>query len=319
MRCIRGTNKLNKWHISHVDSVKQTDGYNCGPIACMYAWSILDGKMKYSLPDVDVNEYRRIVVNRYKQLLNKYKAQLGLEIRKKKFVQELENKCVICLDVVDIDISKADPMPCGHHNNIHHNCLLMWSLYNQNCPLCQDTLPKNCVYDIDKNFDTDAYLKKEECDEDVGKEISNKMRLRVVNDKKRKMYQTRQGNYMKKQYRHNVKLNLGTVVNLKVDKRDRKSTQIRALVGVVVKTTESDTSFLCGLATRHGIISSRNKIIMYDPASLVELPKPTIASELASIQKRVLNGETIIETLPKITVAKAYRLEYGTKVKNNSN
>ena len=62
---------------------------------------------------------------------------------------------------------------------------------------------------------------------------------------------------MKKRYKHSVKLDLGTSVNLKVDIRDRKSSQIRALVGMVVKLGSQILLFICGITTRNGVISSK--------------------------------------------------------------
>ena len=185
-------------------------------------------------------------------------------------------------------ISKADPMKCDHYDILHQNCILMWSLYNSYCPICHELLPETCIYNIDMNFDTEMYIKKEKIDDDVGTEMAKKLELCLTNDNMRKLYQNVQGERMKKRYKHSVKLDLGTSVNLKVDIRDRKSSQIRALVGIVVKIRESDTSFPCGIATRHGVLSSRKKIIMYDPASFVELKKLTLSSKLANFSKKYI-------------------------------
>ena len=278
----------------------------------MYAWSIIDKKMKYNLADIGVEKYREIVICRYKQLLNKYKGKLGFDVRKQTNDKITDKKCVICHDVVDMKISKADPMKCGHHDILHQNCILMWSLYNSYCPICHELLPETCIYNIDMNFDTEMYIKKEKIDDDVGTEMTKKLDLRLTNDNKRKLYQNVQGERMKKRYKHSVKLDLGTSVNLKVDIRDRKSSQIRALVGIVVKIRESDTSFLCGIATRHGVLSSRKKIIMYDPASFVELKKPTLSSELANLQRNIINGEITFDKIPHITVSQAHKMEYSS-------
>ena len=232
-------------------------------------------------------------------------------VNKKHNNKTSHEKCIICQDDVDMDISNAQPMPCDHHDNTYHNCVLMWSLYNSHCPICQELLPESCVYNIDRNFDTDTNIKMEKNYNSIDTEISKKMKLRLTNDNKIKLYQDRQGEGMKKRYKHNVKLDLGTVVNLKVDKRDRNSTKIR----IVVKTIESETSFLCGIATRHGVISSRENMIMYDPASLVKLSKPTITRELANLQRKIINSKICIDTLPTITVAKAHKLKYSKETK----
>ena len=176
----------------------------------MYAWSIIDKKIKYNLADIGMEKYREIVICRYKQLLNKCKGKLGVDVRKQTD------------DVVDIKISKGDPMKCGHHDILHQKFILMWSLYNSYCPICHELLPETCIYNINMNFDTEMYIKKEKINDDVGTEMAKKLELRLTNDNMRKLYQNVQGERMKKRYKHSVKLDLGTSVNLKVDIRDRK-------------------------------------------------------------------------------------------------
>ena len=97
---------------------------------------------------------------------------------------------MICQYVVDMKISKADPMKCGHHDILHHNCILMWSLYNSYCPICCELLTETCIYNVDMNFETDIYIKKKKFDDDVGKEMAKKFELFVTNDNKRKLYQS---------------------------------------------------------------------------------------------------------------------------------
>lgn len=50
---------------------------------------------------------------------------------------------------------------------------------------------------------------------------------------------------------------------------------------------------------------------MYDPASFVELKKPTLSSELANLQRNILNGEITFDKIPHITVSQAYKMEYS--------
>ena len=69
---------------------------------------------------------------------------------------------------------------------------------------------------------------------------------------------------MKERYKNSKEVNVGMVVNLKVDRRDRTSTKIRGLVGVIICASESKTLYNYGICTRYRILSSRRKMIMYD-------------------------------------------------------
>ena len=109
----------------------------------------------------------------------------------------------------------------------------------------------------------------------------------------------------------------GDVVCLKVDLRDRVSTDTRGVIGIIVKLAATN-SCNAAIVTKHGlIISSGNKPTMFDPANYTILRTPTITSEMQKIKDGVENGEITVDSLTNdknfISIRKAHELD------NNSN
>ena len=74
-------NDLNGWFIS------QTDGYNCGPIACMIMWYMFThGEVDLTIP---VEQYRCKVVEKLKKMLNEVKEKKEPMVMGKQLVYEV--------------------------------------------------------------------------------------------------------------------------------------------------------------------------------------------------------------------------------------
>ena len=129
---------------------------------------------------------------------------------------------------------------------------------------------------------------------------------------KRGKYQASQANKIKERYKNRIEVNIGMVVNLKVDRKDRASTKIRGLVGFIICASESATSYNYGICTRYGILSSRRKMIMYDTLSFTLLKKATLSERLKEIKEQTKGNKLNIDTLPLILVRLAHKKEYGS-------
>ena len=69
-----GTLNTSRWKIFHMDAILQQDGHNCGPITCMVGWAAIDSYIKVDMVNMHIENYREIVINWCKQLLNNIKA-----------------------------------------------------------------------------------------------------------------------------------------------------------------------------------------------------------------------------------------------------
>ncbi len=66
----------DKWAVRiSPKSLKQRDGYNCGPIVCLHAWEVLSCGT-FSAENLEYKRYRETVVNKYSSLLCKFSSSL---------------------------------------------------------------------------------------------------------------------------------------------------------------------------------------------------------------------------------------------------
>ena len=111
-----------------------------------------------------------------------------------------------------------------------------------------------------------------------------------------------QAKKMKERYKNSKEVNVGMVVSLKVDRRDRPSTTIRGLVGVIICASESKTKYNYIICTRYGILSSRRKISMYDTSSFTLLKKAALSVNLKQIKDQTEANNLDIDAIPLISV-----------------
>lgn len=142
-----------------MDTILQQGGHNCGPIAYMVGWASINSDIKIDMENMHVEKYIEILINRYKQLLNKYQSLLAFDIEEKtnmadsQEIVNLVNECIICMNDIESEISMANKMACDHHKHFHQNCILSWSHCSQHCAIFKEMLPKECLGIIDDNIE----------------------------------------------------------------------------------------------------------------------------------------------------------------------
>lgn len=114
-------------------------------------------------------------------------------------------------------------------------------------------------------------------------------------------YQAYQPNQMKDRYKNIKELHIGMVVK-KVESRYRTRTNIRRIFGVIICASESDTLYNYGICTRHGILSSRRKIIMYTILSFALPKKVTLSDSVKEIKEHTERNKLEIDILSLISV-----------------
>ena len=74
-----------KWTVTNDSSIRQVDGFNCGPIACLKVMEVFGILKPGSISDiVESDSYRTVVMNYYQECINKYRNDIFLELRKLK-------------------------------------------------------------------------------------------------------------------------------------------------------------------------------------------------------------------------------------------
>jgi hypothetical protein len=164
----------HKWTVSiSPNSLKQKDGYNCGPIVCLHAWEILSSGL-FSAKSLEYKEYRETVVNKYSFLLDKFSGSLLIRNTpdfidlagdgdnfdsdrttshpKLHNVDESEesdgddsrmsrntSSCQICFCFLEKEFITLD---CCNQE-VHKHCIVHWASTGSSCPWCRSTLPED--------------------------------------------------------------------------------------------------------------------------------------------------------------------------------
>ncbi len=72
-----------EWTVTNGSSIRQVDGFNCGPIACLKVMEVFSILKPGSISDIEESDsYRTVVMNYYQECINKYRNAIFLELRK---------------------------------------------------------------------------------------------------------------------------------------------------------------------------------------------------------------------------------------------
>jgi hypothetical protein len=165
----------DKWAVRiSPKSLKQRDGYNCGPIVCLHAWEVLSCGT-FSAENLEYKRYRETVVNKYSSLLCKFSSSLLIrntpdfidlacddnvkapsmlklnctddvnEVEENKesenYSLSLDGSCQICFCDVEQEFLTLD---CCHQE-VHKHCIVHWASTGIACPWCRSSLPEEIM------------------------------------------------------------------------------------------------------------------------------------------------------------------------------
>jgi hypothetical protein len=72
-----------EWTVTNDPSIRQVDGFNCGPIACVKVMEVFGILEPGSLSVIEeYGSYRTVVMNYYQECISKYNNEIFLEVRK---------------------------------------------------------------------------------------------------------------------------------------------------------------------------------------------------------------------------------------------
>jgi hypothetical protein len=82
-----------EWTVINDSSIRQVDGFNCGPIACLKVMEVFGILKPGSISDIEESgSYRTVVMNYYQECINKYRNDIFLELRKLKLDRAREHQ-----------------------------------------------------------------------------------------------------------------------------------------------------------------------------------------------------------------------------------
>ena len=282
--------------------LKQVDGFNCGPIACMVLWhTFIPSEVDTTL---DVSQFRSKIVPKMKALLEEAKKSGALLVRLR---EEVLTEQPINNNVTNSSYNDGETFDLDGVDDNEDNKLLLSHLIVK---------ARDEVLTIDSS--TSDVANDNVVDDNGAMYISpnhrEKIEQRIESDMKRRKRQDRQANSMMKRFKIGAEPTVGDTVNLKVDIRDRNSTIPRGILGIVAGLTSTGSSN-CAIYCVHGLLGSRGKCVYYPPDQYTIVPKPTLDKELRKVRDLVLDESFKISSGGHniISVQKAHKLIYSTK------
>lgn len=308
-----------KWRLDRGHFIQQTDGFNCGPIACL---KIMELYHQISIDDVQLaystNSSRRMVIDKWIDMVTTCNDVLRVSVAEKLGGGSM-TICFCCVDSPSMDIIRT---PCCK-NNVHRHCILRNMTINSQCVYCRKVLKYQVITDCPAEPRTTttspAARKRTMVDDTIHKEEATPLReadrVRQHSQEKRRLRQITQGNKMiRTQAQSIAKLGAspGAVVTVKVD--HRAVSHAYGVVGVIMELT-------CGgaakVATEAGILCHGiRKTIWWIPSDQYSLQykaneQANIPDELQKIRDAIINGTDHDTLLTHTTIQVAHQKAVG--------
>jgi hypothetical protein len=188
--------------------------------------------------------------------------------------------CPICLDTVMLD-SERNVLTCAHSCHLH--CILQWHYNSVNgtfCPLCRMEIPNMVVEQATSEEDAANQMRKEcndkesmsaedmhspslltsnaflsPADSTLEASSVNLCRLkRQESEEKRRRKRQKQAKKMTDMYQQSVNVKVGSIVSLKVDRRDQSHANPLGLLGVMFNVGHTH-EHMVQVVTEHGVLS----------------------------------------------------------------
>ena len=124
---------------------KQTDTYNCGPIACLKIMDLY-GRLKTHPSEVTVKSLRPFIIGEFENMVGEMRNEL--HVSKPVALISIEDdeetsvlassapQCLVCYKHISTALPSAT-MPCCNSAAIHVFCLETWAAFNSTCIFCR--------------------------------------------------------------------------------------------------------------------------------------------------------------------------------------
>ena len=287
--------------------VKQTDYCNCGPIACLKFMEIFGFISSDQIPNIARNQsgspYRCLVYNQHLMCLDILKEEL-IASKRVTFKEINRERDVLCV--------------CDQVSN--HNCV---TRHKMNC--CGATFEKTCLTDFINTLSWCPYcgVKAESIQEQLSS-LPMPSRARRSNDlaraksaEKKREFQIKQGEKMKKRYNDSMKdaaraVTVGSVVTIWVD--PRVASHARGVMAIVFAAKETGGILAC--ADGGIIVNGVTKKEWWIAADGYELKAThdemvVLSPTLAEVRKEILVGSFSAKKQRKCSLSQAHQTVVG--------
>lgn len=309
-----------EWKVKRDCFLVQKDSYNCGPIACLKLMKVFQNDSAVA-DTVDVSDCRRIVMNKFIELTEKFHDQLQVDAPSQtaensgsndnkpnanKNTNESHFPCILC--PIQENDNMMHTLECCQ-KNIHKECLSTWMQCNGSCLFCQKPSNDNQQKFIMGNKDDDKETDK------ATVVVSSRHVARLTASAKRRKQQIQQAEKMKKRRLDSLSdVTVGKVVSIKQDWRD--VSHARGVLGVVFDVAASGAGGV-QVATAHGIIKSG---IKSGKASAYYIPSEryvmqdddcVILEKLEAVSSAITSATYEPDKVKRITLQAAHKLSTG--------
>ena len=286
-------NGIPPWNLLPDDFLHQSDGHNCGPIACLKFMDLF-----HIMPKADIEKskqtYRQLVTQQYSVLFEKMKFDLVIAQRTS-FENIVRGIHIVCMCTGNENINSKEwriMKCCGHL--FHFQCILDITNTSGLCMACGHKVPPTKV-DLPRYNDS----------------------VREDSVKKRKRGQIHQGEKMKKAYADSLKqsamkVTVASVVTVFVDRR--VASHARGVLAIVVEKKDTGAVIACSEA---GIITNgQGKKIWWIPSDGYKLISSAaeitaLSPYLLQVQQEINEGTFDQKTQAKVTLAVAHQHSIG--------
>jgi hypothetical protein len=267
------------WKMKCGTTIRQPDGVNCGPIACMKILELFNS-VEIDQDTIGVEHYRSIVIDKFKILLQHHNTDFLVHVRKNQYVRK----------------QKAE--------------------HNDDDSGGKSEMQKQ---EADHNVDESggkSEVRKRKADHNVdesGCYLREADRVREESAESRRKSQASQAKKMEDTFKKSVVASgvaVGAVVTMKVDPRD--CSHPRGIIGIVY---EANPSGAVKVVTENGVISNNDTALLlpHDQYKVIYKAQESsnIEPGLATIQEQVLLGNFLPDQYKKLCLSRAHQLSVG--------
>lgn len=331
------------WTLFLVHFLKQTDGNNCGPIACL---KLMEMYHVITLDDIKTSQksYRSLILDQHERMLDELHSQLFVSTRMHK--HQVKESDIICMCVVPRHTSLQTTIQHCCNMTFHSQCLAHYLTTSQVCPYCKAaTSTKNNPHNTPTTTinttttvvdgmttttnnphntpTTTINTTTSDAGEGNTTTVVDGMTatelVRTDSVQKRRMFQDRQGQKMMERHAKSLQLlgmevQPGSVVTLYID--PRVASHARGVTAVVVDC-RTDTGGIVACSSKGIIINGSSRQIWWIAADGYKLQSSpgqlfsALPPELFHVQRQVIDGIFDLSAHPKCTLGEAHQDAVG--------
>lgn len=301
----------NAWTLSLSWFIRQVDGNNCGPIACL---KLMELYHKISVNEIETSNksFRAIVSDQYTRMIDDMSGQLIVNCRVKRMNINKDSD-VLCVCVHPRHVSIQTKVQTCCNVTFHSQCLEHYLNTYGVCPFCKEGDSNNVTTNGPQNPPTTISAPQYPpmtpaatvadtniSPGDMGvREMSENDKVRAESIRKRRAFQDRQSEKMEERHAANLKqrgsqVACGSVVTLYIDAR--VASHARGVTAVVVRCN-TDTGGIIACTAKGIVVNGTTRNVWWIAADGYKLQNapgevcPSLPPDLVHVQQQIIDGK----------------------------